>query len=179
MQLCDLSAHELAQRLRKREISAGEILEAALARIAKVDGRAGSLEPGEMTPEDSQRVHAFISFTADQARAQAEAVDQKLAAGEDPGPLGGIPFTVKDIFCVRDTYSTAASRILANFRSPYTATPVERMQAAGAVMVGKVNLDEFTYGSSNESSAFQPSPRKPSAQAEGFSFPLHLTATTQ
>jgi aspartyl-tRNA(Asn)/glutamyl-tRNA(Gln) amidotransferase subunit A len=62
---------------------------------------------------------------------------------------------------VRGTYSTAASRILANFRAPYTATPVERMLDAGGVMVGKVNLDEFTFGSSNESSAFQPSPRNP------------------
>ena len=161
MQICDLSAHELALLLRKREVSAGEILDATLARIQQVEGRSGSLEAGETSPEDQQRVHAFISFTEDQARAQAITVDQQLAAGQDPGPLGGIPFTVKDIFCVRNTYSTAGSRILANFRSPYTATPVERMLASGAVMVGKVNLDEFTYGSSNESSAFQPSPRNP------------------
>ncbi|MBE0697797.1 MAG: Asp-tRNA(Asn)/Glu-tRNA(Gln) amidotransferase subunit GatA, partial [Anaerolineaceae bacterium] len=95
------------------------------------------------------------------ARTQASAVDKKFAAGEDPGPLGGIPFSVKDIFCARGTFSTAASRILANFRAPYTATSVERVLAAGGVMVGKVNLDEFTFGSSNESSAFQPSPRNP------------------
>jgi aspartyl-tRNA(Asn)/glutamyl-tRNA(Gln) amidotransferase subunit A len=106
-------------------------------------------------------VHAFISYTQDMARESAEAVDQKLRDGQDPGLLAGIPFSVKDIFCVRNTYSTAASRILANFRAPYTATPVERMLAAGALMVGKVNLDEFTFGSSNESSAFQPSPRNP------------------
>ena len=161
MELCDLSAHELAGLLRKREISAVEILESALARIRAVDGRPGSLEPGELTAEDAQRVHAFISFTEDQARAQAHAVDSQLSEGKDPGLLGGIPFTVKDIFCVRGTYSTAASRILANFRSPYTATPVEKMLAEGGVMLGKVNLDEFTYGSSNESSAFQPSPRNP------------------
>ena len=72
-----------------------------------------------------------------------------------------MPFTVKDIFTVKGTPSTAASRILANFVAPYTATPVERMEAAGGIMLGKVNLDEFTYGSSNESSAFQPSPRNP------------------
>ena len=106
-------------------------------------------------------MHAFITLTAERARAQAAEVDRKLAAGEDPGPLAGVPFTVKDIFCVEGTPSTAASRILANFTAPYTATPVERMEAAGAVMLGKVNLDEFTYGSSNESSAFQPSPRNP------------------
>jgi aspartyl-tRNA(Asn)/glutamyl-tRNA(Gln) amidotransferase subunit A len=81
--------------------------------------------------------------------------------GEDAGPLAGIPFSVKDVFCVENTPSTAASRILANFVSPYTAAPVQRMLNAGAVMMGKVNLDEFTFGSSNESSAFQPSPRNP------------------
>jgi aspartyl-tRNA(Asn)/glutamyl-tRNA(Gln) amidotransferase subunit A len=84
-----------------------------------------------------------------------------LAAGEDPGVLAGVPFTVKDIFCVQDTLTTAASKILANFTAPYTATPVQRMQDAGAILLGKVNLDEFTYGSSNESSAYQPSPRNP------------------
>ena len=97
----------------------------------------------------------------EEARARAREIDKQFAAGEDPGPLGGIPFTVKDIFCVKDTPSTAASRILANFVSPYTATPVERMFKAGGISLGKVNLDEFTYGSSNESSAFQPSPRNP------------------
>jgi aspartyl-tRNA(Asn)/glutamyl-tRNA(Gln) amidotransferase subunit A len=161
MELCDTSAHELAAMLRQRRVSAVEILESALRRIQAVDGRPGTLEPGEITPQDTQKVHAFLNFTEEQARAQAEAVDSRLAAGEEPGVLAGIPFTVKDIFCVRNTLSTAASRILANFRAPYTATPVEKMLAAGGLMLGKVNLDEFTYGSSNESSAFQPSPRNP------------------
>lgn len=161
MQLCDLSAYELAALLRKKEVSAVEILESALERIRAVDGRPGSLEPGALTEEDAQRVHAFISYSEDQARAQAETVDQKINAGEDPGLLAGVPFSVKDIFCVRNTYSTAASKILANFRAPYTATAVEKMIGAGGLMLGKVNLDEFTYGSSNESSAFQPSPRNP------------------
>jgi aspartyl-tRNA(Asn)/glutamyl-tRNA(Gln) amidotransferase subunit A len=100
-------------------------------------------------------------LTADQARSRAQEIDRRLAEGEDPGPLAGVPFTVKDIFCVQGTPSTAGSRILANFVAPYTATPVTRLEAAGGVMLGKVNLDEFTYGSSNESSAFQPSPRNP------------------
>jgi len=161
MDLCDLSAHELASLLRKREVSAVEILDSTQARIDAVDGRPGMLEPGEITEIDRQRVHAFILRTGEQARAQAQSIDQRLAQGEDLGLLAGIPFTVKDVFCVRGTISTAASRILANFHSPYTATPVERMLAEGGVMVGKVNLDEFTFGSSNESSAFQPSPRNP------------------
>lgn len=161
MKLCDLSAIEMTRLLRARKTSAVELLDAALRRIEAVDGRPGMLEPGEITAEDRQRVHAFITLTAERARAQAESVDQKLAAGEEPGLLAGVPVSVKDIFCVQGTPSTAASRILANFVAPYTATPVERMESAGAVVLGKVNLDEFTYGSSNESSAFQPSPRNP------------------
>jgi aspartyl-tRNA(Asn)/glutamyl-tRNA(Gln) amidotransferase subunit A len=161
MELCDYTAHELSTLLRQRRVSAVEILESALARIHAVDGRPGTIEPGELTPEDTQRVHSFISFTEDQARAMAESVDRQIGAGQEPGLLAGIPFTVKDIFCVRGTYSTAASRILASFRAPYTATPVERILAAGGLMLGKVNLDEFTYGSSSESSAFQPGPRNP------------------
>jgi aspartyl-tRNA(Asn)/glutamyl-tRNA(Gln) amidotransferase subunit A len=161
MELCDLSAVEISRRVHAREVSASEVLESALRRIERVDGRPGSLEPGEISPEDKARVHAFITLTPERARQQAQAVDRALAAGEDPGPLAGVPFTVKDIFCVEDTPSTAASRILANFTAPYTATPVQRMLAAGGVMLGKVNLDEFTYGSSTESSAFQPATRNP------------------
>jgi aspartyl-tRNA(Asn)/glutamyl-tRNA(Gln) amidotransferase subunit A len=161
MQLCDLSVSEMSILLRKREVSALEVLESTLSRIEAVDGRPGTLEPGPITPVDRETIHAFITLTAERARRQATEEDRKLAAGEDAGPLAGIPFTVKDIFCVEGTPSTAASRILANFTAPYTATPVARMEKAGAVMLGKVNLDEFTYGSSNESSAFQPSPRNP------------------
>ncbi len=161
MELCDLSALELVQLLRARKVSAVEVLESTLERIGQVDGRAGSPDSSPLSEEDRRKVHAFITLTDERALEQARAVDSKLAAGEDPGPLAGVPFTVKDIFCVKGTPSTAASRILANFTAPYTATPVQRMESAGAVMVGKVNLDEFTYGSSNESSAFQPSPRNP------------------
>jgi len=159
-EICAFSALELAALVRKRELSAVEVLEAFLERIAEVDGRPGALDA---TPcaEDTQKVHAFITHTEALAHQQAEAVDVKLAKGEEVGALAGVPFTVKDIFCVRATPSTAASRILANFHAPYTATPVERLLAAGALLLGKVNLDEFTFGSSSESSAFQPSPRNP------------------
>jgi aspartyl-tRNA(Asn)/glutamyl-tRNA(Gln) amidotransferase subunit A len=161
MQIYELPADMLARLIRTREISAVEALESVLGRIAEVDGRPGSLNSSDDDPEDNERVHAFINLTPDRARIQAEEIDRRTAAGEDPGPLAGVPFTVKDIFCVKDTPSTAGSKILANFVAPYTATPVSRMEAAGGVMLGKVNLDEFTYGSSNESSAFQPSPRNP------------------
>lgn len=161
MELCDYSAHELAAMLRQRKTSACEILDSTLKRIEKVEGRTGKLDAGEITAEDQKRVHAFITLTEDLARAQAKEVDKKLAEGEDPGILAGMPVSIKDIFCVKGTPSTAASRILANFKAPYSATPAERLLNAGTLMIGKVNLDEFTYGSSNESSAFQPSPRNP------------------
>ncbi|MBN1145675.1 MAG: Asp-tRNA(Asn)/Glu-tRNA(Gln) amidotransferase subunit GatA [Anaerolineales bacterium] len=161
MELCDIPAHLLTQIIRAREVSAVEAVESALARIAAVDGRPGALDADGLSPEDELKVHAFITLAAESARARAREIDRQLDNGEDPGPLAGVPFTVKDIFCVQGTLSTAGSRILANFTAPYTATAAARMSQAGGVMLGKVNLDEFTYGSSNESSAFQPSPRNP------------------
>lgn len=161
MELCDLPAYQIVEHIKRREFTAVEVLESCLERIASVDGRPGSLTSDSDQTEDADKIHAFITLTAERARTQAEEVDRRLAAGEDSGPLAGVPFTVKDIFCVRGTPSTAGSRILANFVSPYTATPVARMEAAGGVMLGKVNLDEFTYGSSSESSAFRPTPRNP------------------
>ena len=161
MELCDYFAYDLVKLLKQRKVSAVEVLASALKRVEAVDGRAGALDAAPLTGEDRQRVHAFITLTDARAQTQARAVDAKFAAGEDPGRMAGVPFTVKDIFCVRGTPSTAASRILANYVAPYTATAVERMEADGAVMIGKVNLDEFTYGSSTESSAFQPSTRNP------------------
>ncbi len=161
MELCDLSAFDLTQLIKSRKASAVEVLESALERIGEVDGRPGSLDPGEITAEDRSKVHAFISYSSERALDQARQVDRKIALGEDPGLLAGVPFTVKDIFCVQGTVSSAASRILANFTAPYTATPVEKMEAAGGLMLGKVNLDEFTYGSSSESSAFKPTTRNP------------------
>lgn len=161
MQICDTPAHELTRQLKMGAFSAVEALESTLQRIAAVDGRPGTLDAGELTADDRQKLHAFLEVTEERARAQAEAVDRKLAQGEDPGPLAGVPFSVKDIFTVKGTRTTIGSRILSNFVAPYTATVVERMERAGAVMVGKVNLDEFAFGSSSESSAFQPSPRNP------------------
>jgi len=161
MSILEQSAYHIAQRVRDGDLSAVEVLDAALERIAAVDGRPGSLDGGKLSDEDKAKVHAFITLTEGRARKQAKAVDARVAAGEDVGALAGVPITVKDIFCVKGTPSTAASRILANFIAPYTATAVERLEVAGALTLGKVNLDEFTYGSSTESSAFQPSTRNP------------------
>lgn len=159
MDILALTAQDIARLVARKEISAREVLEANLSHIMHVDGVAGSLGGDRL--EEPDKVHAFINVTSERARKQADEVDRKIAAGETVGTLAGVPTTVKDIFCVEGTLSTAASKILANYTSPYTATPVERMESAGAVILGKVNLDEFTYGSSSELSAFQPAPRNP------------------
>jgi len=159
MKIVELSACEIAKKVKSLELSAVEVLDAHLAHIKNVDGCPGTL--GGDTGVETDKVHAFITVTAERARKQASAIDAKIAAGIDPGSLAGVPVTIKDIFCVEGTPSTAASKMLANFVAPYTATAVDRWEKSGAVVLGKVNLDEFTYGSSNESSAFQPATRNP------------------
>jgi aspartyl-tRNA(Asn)/glutamyl-tRNA(Gln) amidotransferase subunit A len=159
--LCDLPAHEQVRRIKGGEISAIELLKSSLERIDAVEGRQATTEPYTANPTDLEKVHAFITVTRERAHARAESIDRKIAAGEDLGPLAGVPLAVKDNFCVRDTPSTAGSKILENFIAPYSATPVKNLEVAGAVVVGKVNLDEFTFGSSNESTAFLPSVGNP------------------
>ncbi len=159
MDLCDYAAYHLVGMIRRKQVSAVEVVESALQRIADIDGTSGHLDGSNA--KEPGKIHSFITITPEYARQQAQKVDRAIAAGENPGLLAGVPFTVKDIYCVKDTLSTAGSRILANFVSPYTATPVARIEAQGGVLLGKVNLDEFTFGSSNESSAFKPTPRNP------------------
>ncbi len=160
-ELCDLPAYEMVRKVKASEVTAVELLEATLARIEAVEGRAPSSSPYEPEEGDAEKIHAFITLSRERAEAQAAEVDRKIAAGEDPGSLAGVPLAVKDNFCVQGTPSTAGSRILETFVAPYTATPVRRLEHEGAITVGKVNLDEFTFGSSNESTAFLPSPRNP------------------
>lgn len=137
---CELPAHELGRLIRESRATAVEVLEAHLARIA------------ELNPT----LNAFIHVDADGAREAARAVDARLAAGEELGPLAGVPIGIKDNFCTRDMPTTCASRMLQDWVPPYDATVVTRLREAGLVIVGKTNLDEFALGSSTETSVFGP-----------------------
>jgi aspartyl-tRNA(Asn)/glutamyl-tRNA(Gln) amidotransferase subunit A len=138
--LNQLTISELAARLGRREVSAREIMAGCLKQIKRIDGR----------------LHAFLSYDAENALAQAEAADKDLAAGvtHRQKPLLGIPVGIKDVIAVRDQPLNCGSRILGNFVSPYSATVIEKLQEAGAVVFGRLNMDEFAMGSSTENSAF-------------------------
>jgi len=133
------SIRELHEQLVKKERSAVEITQETLDHIQE-------LEP---------KLHSFLHITAQQALEQARAVDAKIAAGEEIGLLAGIPIGVKDNMCTKGIPTTCASRILENFVPPYESTVTQKLLDAGAVVVGKTNLDEFAMGSSTENSAYQ------------------------
>ncbi len=135
-----ISAREIAAGVRAGEWTARQLVDEHLSAIEMGDGE----------------IHAFLHVDADGARAAADAVDARVAAGEDPGPLAGVPVALKDNLCTRGVPTTCSSRILEGWVPPYDATVVERLTAAGAVAVGKTNLDEFAMGSSTENSAFGP-----------------------
>jgi len=133
------SIRELHRQLIRKERSSLEITQEALDRIQ-------ALEP---------KVHSFLSVTSEEALEQARQVDAKIAAGEEIGLLAGIPIGIKDNMCTKGIRTTCASRILENFVPPYESTVTQKLKDAGAVMVGKTNLDEFAMGSSTENSAYQ------------------------
>jgi aspartyl-tRNA(Asn)/glutamyl-tRNA(Gln) amidotransferase subunit A len=134
------TAVAIAAAVRAGELSAREVVEVHLSAIEARD----------------VEIHAFNLVLADEARAAADAVDATVAAGGDPGPLAGVPLALKDNLCTRGVPTTCSSRILDGWRPPYDATVVERVASAGAVAIGKTNLDEFAMGSSTENSAFGP-----------------------
>ena len=101
------------------------------------------------------KINAFVSMN-EKAEEQARAIDEKIARGEDAGPLAGVPMAIKDLLCTKGLKTTASSKMLHNFIPPYSATVVNRLEAAGAVTLGKTSLDEFAMGSSNENAATGP-----------------------
>jgi aspartyl-tRNA(Asn)/glutamyl-tRNA(Gln) amidotransferase subunit A len=142
MELYRLTLHEARDLLTSRDISSFELTRALLDRIQSIDGK----------------LNAYLTVNQDRALEQAQQADAKIKAGADPEgqPLLGLPITVKDIICTRNTRTTAGSKILHNFVPPYNATVVDKLENAGAIVIGKTNCDEFAMGSSNENSAFGP-----------------------
>ncbi len=130
----------LARHVRSGEMSAVEVVEESLAQIKAKDGR----------------ISAFNAVLGERSRRRAAEIDRQVALGEDPGPLAGIPVALKDNICASGVPTTCSSRILEGWLPPYDATVVTRLQAAGAVIIGKTNMDEFAMGSSTEASATGP-----------------------
>src|SRR6266403_1204483 len=133
------SIHDLTDAFTRGETTPSKVTDAYLARIAKLDDKVG----------------AYITVTADHARSAAEASDRRYREGRPLGPLDGAPIALKDVFCTKGVRTTCASKILENFVPPYDATVVDRLARAGAVTLGKSNMDEFAMGSSTEHSALR------------------------
>ncbi len=138
--LTTATAAELAGRIAAREVSSEEVTRAHLDRISEVDGE----------------INAFLHVGADAALDAARAVDARLAAGEELGPLAGVPVALKDVFTTTDAPTTCASKMLEGYMAPYDATVTTKLRAAGIPILGKTNLDEFAMGSSTENSAYGP-----------------------
>ncbi len=139
MELYQRTADQLHQMLLRKEVTSREITESVLKRIEEVEGR----------------VHAYVTRTPELALEQAAAADARIQKG-NAGPLTGIPLAIKDVICTQGVLTTCGSHILDNFIPPYDATVVEKLKAAGAVFLGKANMDEFAMGSSTENSSFGP-----------------------
>lgn len=137
MSLIELNIHEIADRIQNKVTTAESVMSEFIQHTRKLN----------------PKVNAFISMN-DQALEQARAVDKKIAKGESVGPMAGVPVAIKDMLCTKGLQTTAGSKMLQNFVPTYSATVVDRLEGAGAITIGKANLDEFAMGSSNETSAY-------------------------
>jgi len=135
-----LTIDEFARKIRSKETTAVAVLDQCLERIKT----------------ENPRLNAFILVTADEARRQARRADEELAAGDDRGPLHGVPISIKDLFDITDTPTTAASHVRDGHVASSDATVITRLRRAGAVLIGKTNLHEFAFGTTNEDSGYGP-----------------------
>lgn len=138
MSLTSLTAVELGKKIQAKEVTVKEAVEAVFAQIEKVEGD----------------VHSYVTLDKEGALKKAEEVQKKIDAGELTGPLAGVPVAIKDNLCTKGMLTTCSSKILENFQPTYTAQAVENLEQAGAVIIGKTNMDEFAMGSTTETSAF-------------------------
>ncbi|MCT4612314.1 MAG: Asp-tRNA(Asn)/Glu-tRNA(Gln) amidotransferase subunit GatA [Clostridia bacterium] len=138
MSIINLSAWEITEKVKNKELKAVEVVEAYIARIDEVDGT----------------LNTFISTEKERALNKAKEIDEKIANGESVGKLAGVVYALKDNMLVTGTKTTCASKMLENFESPYDMTVHSKLEAEDAILIGKANLDEFAMGSSNENSAF-------------------------
>jgi aspartyl-tRNA(Asn)/glutamyl-tRNA(Gln) amidotransferase subunit A len=138
--LTSLTIPEVQKGLAKGEFSAVELARSAL----------------EFAEKENPKTNAYLHFSPERALAAAQNVDRKLAAGEDPGPLAGVPLAVKDVIVTKGVVTTCGSRLLEHYIPPYDATAVVRLEQAGGIILGKTNCDEFAMGSSTENSAYGP-----------------------
>lgn len=140
MDIFQLTAVELGQKIKEKKISVVEVVQKFMERI-------------EVTEQD---INSFVTIDKEGALAQAEAVQKKIDAGELTGPLAGVPVAIKDNMCIKGQLTTCSSKILGNFKPTFTSEAVLNLQKAGAVIIGKTNMDEFAMGSTTETSYFGP-----------------------
>ncbi len=140
MNVASLTMDQVRQGLSAKTFSATELTRATI----------------EHAEQENSKTNAYLTFSPERALRAALAIDHKIAAGEDPGPLAAVPIAVKDVILTKGVRTTCASKLLEHYIPPYDATAIERLEAAGGIIIGKTNCDEFAMGGSNENSAFGP-----------------------